>query len=203
MRKWIDNEDKNYVIPALTKDSVRNHKNHRKGHPTEEPQGPGGYTSFLPAPASVGHQASGYVQQQLNHVPGYQQFHNTFPNAFGSREMGDQSGGGQHGGQSFDQSNSGQYGGQSNDPHQTYTGEPVISYGGDSSSGGYNSNQQGYGHDQQSYGGGNAYGQQNDPYAQHGNQGYGQQQGAFDQNNAYGNQQYGGQQYQSGYGNNE
>lgn len=90
MRRWIDSEDKNYTVNALTKDAVRNHKNHRKGHATEAPtQGPGGYTSFLPTPASLTHQASNYAHQQLNHVPGYQAFNQTFPTAFNNRDVND------------------------------------------------------------------------------------------------------------------
>jgi hypothetical protein len=80
MRSWIGAEDKNYTLNALTKDAVRNHKNHRKGHATEEPShGPGGYTSFLPTPSSLQNQATNYVHQQAQHIPGYSQYNQMFP----------------------------------------------------------------------------------------------------------------------------
>lgn len=116
VRKWIDSEDKNYTLNALTKDAVRNHKNHRKGHATEQPTvGPGGYTSFLPTPQHLQSQASGYIQQQLHQIPGYQQFHQTFP----GREMG---GSGYDGGAAppFAQDSYGASGGQQ---QQSYGGQ--------------------------------------------------------------------------------
>lgn len=98
MRSWLDSEDRGYILNALTKDAVRNGKNHRKGHASGKPTtGQGGYTSFLPTPQKLQSQASGYVQQQLHGVPGYnqfqtgmQQFHNVFPGnpgIGGRREM--------------------------------------------------------------------------------------------------------------------
>ena len=80
MQSWIDHEDKHYTLNALTKDSVRHHKNHRKGHATDQPTvGPGGYQTFLPTPTHLQQQASNYVHQQVQGTPGYQQYHQTFP----------------------------------------------------------------------------------------------------------------------------
>lgn len=79
MRSWIDSEDKNYTLNALTKEAVRNHKNHRKGHATEDVHGSGGHASFLPTPASLQHQATNYVHQQAQHIPGYAQYNQMFP----------------------------------------------------------------------------------------------------------------------------
>jgi hypothetical protein len=90
MRTWINAEDKGYTLNALTKEAVRAHKNHRKGHATEEPShGPGGYTSFLPTPASIQSQATNYVHQQAQHIPGYNQFNQVFPGSGGRRDYDD------------------------------------------------------------------------------------------------------------------
>ena len=114
MRKWIAGEDRNYVLNALTRvrdpvfriegarslltidwpaqDAVKAHKNNRKGHKGDNDHnhggttGPMGYQSFLPTPAKLQSQATGYLQQQAQHIPGYQQFQH-MQQSFPGRDM--------------------------------------------------------------------------------------------------------------------
>ncbi|KAM0787789.1 hypothetical protein ACM66B_003843 [Microbotryomycetes sp. NB124-2] len=65
LKSWIDGqnaEDKRYILQALTKDSVKNHRNLRKGHKQDQVgHGAGGhYNSFL-SPEKVQAAASQYI----------------------------------------------------------------------------------------------------------------------------------------------
>ncbi|GAA6015071.1 hypothetical protein JCM11491_001649 [Sporobolomyces phaffii] len=95
VKSWIEGQspdDKRYILQALTKDSVRNHKNKRKGQPEDQVgHGCGGEYNSVLMPHGVGAFAQQYVPGASAVMGGVNQVQQTF-NSFGG------GGGNNHGG---------------------------------------------------------------------------------------------------------
>ncbi|GAA5857550.1 hypothetical protein JCM8547_009336 [Rhodosporidiobolus lusitaniae] len=159
IKSWIDGqsaEDKRFILAGLTKDAVRNHKNKRKGHESDQ-EGHGAHGSYnsILMPQGVG----AFAQQ---HIPGASSAMNTFNSAqqqfqhvssqFNTATSGVGFGGGRR---EYDGS-VGAEGGymppSGGPPQAVHDGAP--SFGGNS--GGYD-NTPSYGGGGNSYGGGDSY----------------------------------------------
>ncbi|GAA6061244.1 hypothetical protein JCM10212_002703 [Sporobolomyces blumeae] len=96
LKSWIDGqtpEDKRYILNALTKDSVRNHKNRRKGHLADQiGHGHGSQWNSVLLPNGVGAFAQQHIPGASSVMSGVNQVQSTF-NSFSSS-----GGGGGHGG---------------------------------------------------------------------------------------------------------
>ncbi|GAA5960765.1 hypothetical protein JCM3765_007326 [Sporobolomyces pararoseus] len=96
MKTWIEGqspEDKRYILQALTKDSVRNHKNKRKGQPEDQVgHGCGGQYNSVLMPNGVGAFAQQYIPGASTVMGGVNSVQQTF-NSFGGASHG-----GGHGG---------------------------------------------------------------------------------------------------------
>ncbi|GAA5987987.1 hypothetical protein JCM5350_007849 [Sporobolomyces pararoseus] len=96
MKSWIEGqspEDKRYILQALTKDSVRNHKNKRKGQPEDQVgHGCGGQYNSILMPNGVGAFAQQYIPGASTVMGGVNSVQQTF-NSFGGASHG-----GGHGG---------------------------------------------------------------------------------------------------------
>ncbi|GAA5907677.1 Het-C domain-containing protein [Sporobolomyces salmoneus] len=94
VKSWIEGqspEDKRYILQALTKDSVRNHKNNRKGQPDGQVgHGCGGQYNSVLMPNGVGAFAQQYIPGASTVMGGVNSVQQTF-NSFGGS-----GGGGQH-----------------------------------------------------------------------------------------------------------
>ncbi|GAA5928728.1 Het-C domain-containing protein [Sporobolomyces koalae] len=96
LKSWIDSQgpdDKRYILNALTKDSVRNHKNKRKGQPEDQVgHGCGGHYNSVLMPNGVGAFAQQYIPGASTVMGGVNSVQQTFNQFSGS------GGGNQHGG---------------------------------------------------------------------------------------------------------
>ena len=73
VQNWIGtHQDRDYILRALTKESVRAGKNKRKGHGTTQS------ASILPGPQQLFNSVTSGIQGQMHgaaqHIPGYQQY---------------------------------------------------------------------------------------------------------------------------------
>lgn len=100
LKSWIEGqspEDKRYILQALTKDSVRNHKNKRKGQPEDQVgHGCGGQYNSVLMPNGVGAFAQQYIPGASTVMGGVNSVQQTF-NSFSGSGAGAHTGGG-HGG---------------------------------------------------------------------------------------------------------
>ncbi|GAA5835537.1 hypothetical protein JCM11251_002958 [Rhodosporidiobolus azoricus] len=148
LKSWIDGqnaEDKRFILAGLTKDAVRNHKNKRKGHESDQ-EGHGAHGSYnsILMPQGVG----AFAQQ---HIPGASSAMNTFNSVsdqfssvqqqFNSATSGHGFGGGHQGGRREfgDEPQGGGYGGMppmGGPPQAVHGGAPSF----DGLGGGYGSN---------------------------------------------------------------
>ncbi|GAA5913792.1 hypothetical protein JCM5296_002869 [Sporobolomyces johnsonii] len=104
IKSWIDGQspdDKAYILKSLTKDSVRSHSNHRKGHKADQVgHGCGGEYSSVLMPHGVGAFAQQHVPGASTVMGGFNQVQNTFQQFSGAtkpylgREMDGQGAGG-------------------------------------------------------------------------------------------------------------
>lgn len=95
LKSWIDGqsaEDKRYILNALTKDSVRNHKNKRKGQPEDQVgHGCGGQYNSVLMPQGVGAFAQQHIPGASTVMGGFnsaQQTYNSFSGGGGGHQGG-------------------------------------------------------------------------------------------------------------------
>ncbi|GAA5960368.1 hypothetical protein JCM21900_003530 [Sporobolomyces salmonicolor] len=104
LKSWIDGQnpgDKAYILKCLTKDSVRSHSNHRKGHKADQVgHGCGGEYNSVLMPHGVGAFAQQHIPGASTVMGGFNQAQNTFQQFSGAtkpylgREMDGQGAGG-------------------------------------------------------------------------------------------------------------